>query len=92
MKLINQTISTLILKIIKLYRKIISPLFGPTVFGQRCKYFPSCSEYAEIAIKKSGIKGVLLAAYRIFRCNPWSNGGVDYPPNSVKNRLKIGVS
>ena len=45
-----------------------------------CKYHPSCSEYAVLAIRKHGVlRGVPMAAWRLLRCNPWSHGGVDYP-------------
>ena len=62
---------------IKVYKKIISPLFPPC-----CKYHPTCSSYALEALKKHGfIKGGWLAVWRILRCNPWSNGGIDYVPD-----------
>ncbi len=58
---------------IKLYQKTVSPLLGP-----RCKYYPSCSEYAAQAITKFGIlRGLVLAGWRLLRCNPWSHGGFD---------------
>ncbi len=45
-----------------------------------CKYHPSCSEYALGALRKHGLlKGSTLAAWRLLRCNPWSQGGVDHP-------------
>ena len=44
----------------------------------RCKYYPSCSNYAITAISRYGVKGLAMAAWRIVRCNPWSPGGVDY--------------
>ena len=59
---------------IKLYQKYISPLFAP-----RCKYYPSCSTYALLAIAEFGIKGLFMGIYRFVRCNPFSHGGVDYP-------------
>ena len=44
----------------------------------RCKYYPSCSEYTKQAIEKYGvIKGWLLGAKRILKCNPFSKGGYD---------------
>ena len=58
---------------IKAYQKWISPMFGP-----RCKYYPSCSSYAVSAIEAYGLKGVVMSAWRLLRCNPWSHGGVDY--------------
>jgi hypothetical protein len=58
---------------IKLYQKTVSPLTG-----SRCKYYPSCSEYAVQAISKFGIlRGLVLAGWRLLRCNPWSHGGFD---------------
>ena len=58
---------------IKLYQKTVSPLIGG-----RCKYHPSCSEYAVQAITKFGIlRGLVLAGWRLLRCNPWSRGGFD---------------
>jgi putative membrane protein insertion efficiency factor len=59
---------------IKVYQKYISPLFAP-----RCKYYPSCSTYAELAITEFGIKGLFMGIFRFVRCNPFSHGGVDYP-------------
>jgi putative membrane protein insertion efficiency factor len=58
---------------IRLYQRFISPLLGP-----RCKYHPSCSEYAVQAIDRYGIlRGAVLAAWRLLRCNPFSHGGYD---------------
>jgi putative membrane protein insertion efficiency factor len=62
--------------LIKLYRKYISPLKRT-----KCPYIPTCSEYGLEAIEKYGaIKGGLLAAWRILRCNPFSSGGYDPVP------------
>lgn len=44
----------------------------------RCKYYPSCSNYATTAIRRYGLKGVAMAGWRLLRCNPWSEGGLDY--------------
>ncbi len=52
--------------------------FISSAFAPRCKYYPSCSNYAATAIRRYGLKGVGMAAWRILRCNPWSLGGVDY--------------
>ena len=58
---------------IRLYRRFISPALPRT-----CKYHPSCSEYAVQAISTYGVlRGLVLAAWRVLRCNPWSHGGVD---------------
>ncbi len=58
---------------IRAYQRLVAP-----ALGQRCKYYPSCSEYAAQAIGRFGIlKGLALAAWRLLRCNPWSHGGFD---------------
>ena len=58
---------------IRLYQLAIAPALGP-----RCKYEPSCSRYAVQAIQRYGVlRGLVLAAWRILRCNPWSHGGHD---------------
>ncbi len=58
---------------IRAYQRLVAP-----ALGQRCKYYPSCSEYAAQAIGRFGIlKGLVLAAWRLLRCNPWSHGGFD---------------
>lgn len=65
----------ILIALIKFYQKWISPGLAP-----RCKYYPSCSQYAVDAITKFGVKGVVMAGWRLLRCNPWSHGGVDYVP------------
>ena len=56
------------------YRLLVSPLYG-----QVCRYHPSCSAYALEAYREFGfVRGTVLAAWRLLRCNPWSHGGVDY--------------
>jgi uncharacterized protein len=63
----------LLLKLIRAYQVLLSPMLGDT-----CKYYPSCSEYAVQAITKFGIlRGLVLAGWRLLRCNPWSHGGYD---------------
>jgi putative membrane protein insertion efficiency factor len=58
---------------IRVYQRLLSPLFGA-----RCKYYPSCSEYAAQAIGRFGIlRGLVLTGWRLLRCNPWSHGGFD---------------
>ena len=68
---------------IKAYQKLISPLLTP-----RCKYYPSCSTYAELAISEFGIKGFFMTISRLVRCNPFSNGGVDYPSKNAVNKIR----
>ena len=55
------------------YRRLISP-----AIPRRCKYEPSCSRYAFDAIRTHGVwRGLVLSAWRLLRCNPWSDGGYD---------------
>lgn len=62
--------------IINLYKKYISPIFHKLGFD--CKYYPTCSEYMKQAIEKYGvIKGCYLGIKRILKCNPFSKGGYD---------------
>jgi putative membrane protein insertion efficiency factor len=59
---------------VRLYQLLVSPLLG-----RRCKYHPSCSQYALDAFEEFGlVRGAVLAGWRLLRCNPWSQGGVDY--------------
>ncbi len=61
---------------IRFYQRQISPLSPP-----RCRYIPTCSEYALEAVEKYGaVKGSWLAAKRILRCNPFHKGGYDPVP------------
>ena len=65
----------LLIAIIAFYQKRISPLKKPC-----CRFYPSCSQYAIMAIEKYGaLRGGLKAIWRILRCNPLSKGGIDYP-------------
>ncbi len=66
----------LLLSLVKFYRGFISPLLPPS-----CRYVPTCSEYALIAIEKYGaIKGGWLSLKRILRCHPFHEGGYDPVP------------
>ena len=68
-----------LLLLIRLYQRLISPLLGP-----RCRFYPSCSQYAADAIQKHGaIRGTALALLRVSRCHPWHPGGVDLVPDRV---------
>ncbi len=66
----------LMIKMIRLYQKYISPLKSV-----KCPYTPTCSAYGIEAIEKYGaLKGGALALYRVIRCNPFSKGGYDPVP------------
>ncbi|MGM1018443.1 MAG: membrane protein insertion efficiency factor YidD [Actinomycetota bacterium] len=63
----------LVLGFLTAYRAVISPMYGDV-----CAYYPSCSAYAVGAVQQHGaLRGSVLSAGRILRCNPWSHGGVD---------------
>lgn len=69
------------IKLIRFYQKFLST-------GNKCRYIPSCSQYMLEAILKRGFfVGVILGAWRILRCNPWSKGGFDKVPDK-KSVLK----
>lgn len=67
------------------YRKVVSPLYG-----QVCRYYPSCSLYTLRAIAYNGaLWGIGLGLVRIVRCNPFARGGIDDPPERLKERYEI---
>ncbi|HEY6775684.1 MAG TPA: membrane protein insertion efficiency factor YidD [Thermoleophilaceae bacterium] len=71
---------------LRLYQRAISP-----GLPARCKYYPSCSEYAVQAVRRYGIlRGFVLAAWRLLRCNPWSHGGVDFVEDQRLFRSRPG--
>lgn len=68
-----------------LYRRTISPLYG-----QVCRYYPSCSRYALEAFQRQGfLAGIGLTFWRLLRCNPWTPGGVDDAPERRAPRFSI---
>ncbi|WDT94679.1 membrane protein insertion efficiency factor YidD [Thermoleophilum album] len=72
--------------VIRAYQRFVSPMTGP-----RCRYYPSCSEYAVQALRTHGaIRGFALALWRLLRCNPFSLGGVDHvpPPRAATTRMR----
>ena len=72
----------IIIKLIKGYKFLISPLLGHS-----CRYFPTCSEYSIEALEKFGlIKGTFMSIKRILSCHPWSKGGFD----PIKKEIRGG--
>lgn len=71
--------------ILRAYRAVISPLYGNV-----CRYYPTCSHYALHAIQEHGvIKGVWLGSLRIARCHPWAAGGVDDVPENYRRKYNV---
>lgn len=74
--------STLLVGTVRAYQLVVSPLLGPN-----CRFEPSCSHYAIDALKTHGAaRGSLLAARRVLRCNPWTEGGYDPVPPPARGR------
>lgn len=70
----------LLLALIALYRRWLSPALHAISPG-RCKFLPTCSEYAAVAIATHGpLRGCALAAWRLLRCHPFTPGGLDPVP------------
>ena len=73
---VRRAVQLLLLALVAVYRKAISPFLPPS-----CRFYPSCSAYAEEAIRRHGpLKGGVLAARRILRCHPLHEGGIDPVP------------
>lgn len=73
-----QLLRTIVLSCIRFYQRVISPL-SPA----RCRFVPSCSEYALEAVSRHGVAyGGWLAVKRLFKCGPWHAGGIDHVPGS----------
>ena len=71
--------------ILRLYRAVISPLYGDV-----CRYYPSCSAYALGAVQEYGlVVGSARAALRLGRCHPWAAGGIDDVPLQRKRRYTV---
>lgn len=74
--MISTVFGKILIAPIRFYQRFISPLFP-----QRCKYYPTCSQYAVEAIRVHGpLRGFVLASWRLLRCNPLSDGGLDPVP------------
>ncbi|WP_022881904.1 membrane protein insertion efficiency factor YidD [Gryllotalpicola ginsengisoli] len=74
----------IVVALLRGYRALISPLYGDV-----CRYYPSCSAYALGAVQEHGVfVGGALAARRVARCHPWAAGGVDDVPPSRTHRYR----
>ncbi len=75
----------LLIGLLKAYRLVISPLYGNV-----CRYYPSCSAYALRAVQVHGaVRGSWLAVRRLLRCHPWSPGGYDPVPGTPEFAAEI---
>ncbi|MCT1957847.1 membrane protein insertion efficiency factor YidD [Kocuria rhizophila] len=73
---VKQAPQNFLIALLKLYRTIVSPLYGDV-----CRYFPSCSAYALEAVTVHGaVRGLGLSVMRLLRCHPWAAGGIDRIP------------
>ncbi len=79
----EKIIVDIIIVLLGAYQKVFSfdhgVFRGVKPYGQ-CRFYPSCSSYSIQSLQKYGlIKGVIKSIGRVFRCHPWSDGGIDYP-------------
>jgi len=67
-----------------LYQKLISPLFG-----SKCRFYPTCSQYSKEAVLEHGaLKGLFLSIKRIIKCHPFHPGGYDPVPKNLSEKSK----
>lgn len=67
---------TALIALVRLYKKLLSPMLPPA-----CRFHPTCSAYAEEAVRRHGaLRGSALAVRRVLRCHPWNRGGFDPVP------------
>ncbi|MDN5873236.1 MAG: membrane protein insertion efficiency factor YidD [Sinobacteraceae bacterium] len=72
----SENVQQLLIFLIRIYQRLISPLLGP-----RCRFYPSCSQYAVEAIRVHGVfRGLAYAVWRLVRCHPLNPGGYDPVP------------
>ena len=72
----------LLIKFIKIYKYLVSPMIGPS-----CRYQPTCSDYSIEALKPYGFsKGLMLSFKRILSCHPWGNSGFDPVKKEIKSK------
>ena len=77
-----QGLRLVLVGIITIYQRLISPLFPPV-----CRFYPSCSDYAVEALKLHGVgRGLAMAARRLLRCHPWHPGGFDPVPTEGRRQ------
>lgn len=79
--------AALVVLLLRVYRFLVSPMYGDT-----CRFYPSCSAYALEAVDRHGVmRGGWLAVRRLGRCHPWNPGGVDLVPDVPSTRRRPAV-
>ena len=77
MSVLSNAVKLLFLSLIKLYQILLSP-----IFGNQCRFSPTCSNYSKEAIQRHGsLKGICLTIRRLLKCHPWGNKGHDPVPD-----------
>ncbi len=77
---------TVLKTVLRGYKRWVSPMFPPA-----CRYVPTCSEYAMEAVERYGVlRGGVMAAWRLLRCNPLARGGLDLVPHTHLKQLPRG--
>jgi putative membrane protein insertion efficiency factor len=84
-----QVVTRVLLALLAFYRRWISPAIHSLSPGHGCKFLPTCSEYASVAIATHGpLRGTALAVWRLLRCHPFTRGGLDpVPPASISRHI-----
>lgn len=73
--------------IMKVYRRVVSPMYGEV-----CRYYPSCSRYSMEAYQQRGfLVGLALTIWRLLRCNPYTQGGIDDAPPSRNPNFELST-
>jgi uncharacterized protein len=85
---IGDAMKYVLIDLLKAYRAVISPLYGDV-----CRYYPSCSAYALEAVTTHGaVRGSVLTVRRLLRCHPWAAGGLDpVPPARTSSTKAAGA-
>ena len=82
----RQAIIKAVIVLLRGYQLLISPVLGP-----RCRFYPSCSNYAVTAFRRHGLaRGLYLSVRRLLRCHPFNPGGIDPVPEQKREAVKNG--
>ncbi len=82
---LRNALQNILIAPIRVYQYCISPMLSPS-----CRFYPSCSSYAIMAIKQHGpFRGLFLTCWRLMRCHPYSQGGFDPVPENKQKKLSL---